>query len=202
MTTDNFLSIKRNAEGLYREKGSKFLAYAFSVSDSDEVNANLEILKKKHFDASHHCYAYILFEGKQFRSYDDGEPRHTAGDPILNQIRSAQLYNILIVVVRYFGGTKLGKKGLINAYKSAAKDALLNAEIIKKTIEKSILIDFRYEGMHDIIHVIQQNNYKIIHQQYDSECSITCSVPVSKISKFQKKLQALRNVIKVELLPG
>ena len=202
MAKDNFLSIKSKAEGFYKEKGSKFLAYAFPVSDSNEVKVNLDILKKKHFNARHHCYAYILSDEKQFRAYDDGEPRHTAGDPILNQIRSAQLKNVLIVVVRYFGGTKLGKSGLINAYKSAANDVLLNAKVVEKTIEKSISIDFHYDGMNNIIHVIKQYNYKIIRQQYDKECSITCSVPVSKIPGFFRKLHALKNVIKVELLSG
>jgi uncharacterized YigZ family protein len=202
MVMDKFWSIKGATEGLYKEKGSKFFAYAFPVSNTDEVKENLDILKKKHFNARHHCYAYMLHDKELFRSYDDGEPRHTAGDPILNQIRSTQLKNVLVVVVRYFGGTKLGKGGLINAYKSAAKDALSNAEIIEKTIQKLISINFNYEGMNDVIHAIQQENYKVIHQHYDKDCSITCAVPVSKIPQFRKKLEALNNVIKIELLPG
>lgn len=202
MVTDKFLSIKEAAEGLYKEKGSKFLAYAFPVSKSNEVKEILDVLKKKHFNARHYCYAYILFDKELFRSYDDGEPRHTAGDPILNQIRSAQLKNVLVVVVRYFGGTKLGKSGLINAYKSAAKDVLSNAEIIEKTIKKSILVNFHYEGIHDVMHAIEQDNYKVVYQHYDKDCSITCLVPASKILQFRKKLEALNNVIKTELLPG
>jgi len=202
MVRDKFLSIKGTAEGLYKEKGSKFLAYAFPVSKSDEVKENLDVLKKMHYNARHHCYAYILNNEDLTRSYDDGEPRHTAGDPILNQIRSAQLKNVMVVVVRYFGGAKLGKSGLINAYKSAAKDVLSNAEIVEKTIKKSISINCHYEGIHDVMHAIQQDNYKVVDQHYDKDCSITCLVPASKIPQFRKKLEALTNVIKTELLPG
>jgi uncharacterized YigZ family protein len=202
MVTDSYVTIKGMSEGSYKEKGSKFLSYAFPVSNVDEVTANINALKKTHYSARHYCYAYILNDGNLSRSSDDGEPHHTAGDPILNQIRSARIRNILVVVVRYFGGTKLGKSGLINAYKSATKEALSKAEKVHKIIEKSISIQFHYEGMGDIMQTIKPHNFKILHQHYDKDCFLVCSVPVSKVAQFTKKMEALKNVIKVESLSG
>jgi len=200
---DNYLSLKAESQGLYKEKGSKFLAYAFPVSCEDEVYQQLDIVKKEHYGARHHCFAYVIgVDAKIFRAYDDGEPRHTAGHPILNQIRSFQLKDILVVVVRYFGSTKLGKSGLINAYKSAAKDALSNAKVVKKVLKKSISVDFHYEGMNDIMNTLQQQDFEIVNQVYEHECSITCLIPNSKISQVIKTLQSLKAVIKVIELPG
>ena len=200
---DNYLSIKGQSEGLYKEKGSKFLAYAFPVSSDIEVKEKLDAIKRKHYNARHHCFAYVIGMSEELlRAYDDGEPRHTAGDPILNQIRSAQLKDILVIVVRYFGGTKLGKSGLINAYKSAAKDALSNAVVIEKIRRKQLSIDFKYEGMNDIMHTLQQHNFEIVNQFYDSDCSITCLIPESEIFQIIKKLEGFKEVKSIKELPG
>ena len=134
---DSFLTIGQPAEGLYKEKGSKFIGLAFPVKTEDEVKERLEETRKTYYDARHHCYAYILgHEGTQFRANDDGEPNHSAGDPILGQIRSKELTNTLVIVVRYFGGTKLGVSGLINAYKTAAALALDNTSIEENSLPK------------------------------------------------------------------
>jgi uncharacterized YigZ family protein len=202
MEMDSFLSIKDKAEGMYKEKGSKFLAYAFQVSRTDEVIEKLDAIKKKHHRARHHCYAYILNEKDIFKSYDDGEPRHTAGDPILNQIRSYQMKDILVIVVRYFGGTRLGKSGLINAYKAATKDVLSNAETIELIVEKEISIYFHYEGMNEVMRTIQQYNLKIMDQYYDTCCSITCLIPKSELHHIINILDAIKHVTKIEVLPG
>ena len=138
---DSFKAIASTFEGLYKEKGSKFFAFAFPVKDEKQVKEHIDSLKKIHFDARHHCYAYILGADKsKTRANDDGEPAHTAGTPILNQIRSSGLTNILVVVVRYFGGTKLGVPGLINAYKLAACEVISQVEVIEQLIEKRIII--------------------------------------------------------------
>jgi len=200
---DSYLSIKEETTGSYKEKGSKFIAYAFPVSSEDEVKQKLNAIKKEHYSARHHCFAYVIgIDDKLTRAYDAGEPRHTAGDPILNQIRSVQLKDILVIVVRYFGGIKLGKSGLINAYKTAAQDVLSNTEIVEKVITKPVIIHFRYEGMNDIMHTLQQYHVEIIDQQYKSECSITCLLPASVVSKVTKILEGIKAVHKIEALSG
>ncbi len=201
--TDNFLSIKDNSEGLYKEKGSKFIALAFPVSNENEVKQIIKSVKKEHYNARHHCYAYIIGnEDIHFRSNDDGEPRHTAGDPILNQIRSFQLINVLVIVVRYFGGTKLGKAGLINAYKTASKEALSKAAIIVKVHKSEIAINFKYDGINDVMHLIQKKDFEILTQKYEESCSITGLIPRSQVQEIINALTGYKNVIKVTQLPG
>lgn len=201
--TDNFLSIKDNSEGLYKEKGSKFIALAFPVSNENEVEQIIKSVKKEHYNARHHCYAYIIGnEDIHFRSNDDGEPRHTAGDPILNQIRSFQLINVLVIVVRYFGGTKLGKAGLINAYKTASKEALSKAAIIVKVHKSEIAINFKYDGINDVMHLIQKKDFEILTQKYEESCSITGLIPRSQVQEIINALTGYKNVIKVTQLPG
>jgi uncharacterized YigZ family protein len=178
---DKYFSIKENVTGLYKEKGSKFIAYAFPVTNETDVQGKLQAIKREHHKARHHCYAYVIGLGAQiYRSYDDGEPRHTAGDPILNQIRSSQLKDILIIVVRYYGGTKLGKSGLINAYKSAAKDAISNSVVIQRVIKKAIRVSFPYEAMNDIMHIIREYELEITAQRFDIDCTLTCLAPFSE----------------------
>ena len=138
----------------------------------------------------------------RFRKSDDGEPRHTAGDPILNQIKSLQLMDVLVIVVRYFGGTKLGKSGLINAYKTASKAALSNAIIIEKVQKSEICIHFNYEGINDVMHVLQQFDFKISKQEYEESCTITGSIPLSQLSELINKLSGYKKVTKVDQLPG
>ena len=203
MKMDRFLSIKENSEGLYKEKGSKFIALAYPVNDENEIKQIINSVKKEHYNARHHCYGYIIGEEDiHFRAFDDGEPRHTAGDPILNQIRSFQLINVLIIVVRYFGGTKLGKAGLINAYKTASREALNRATIIEKVHKSEIVINFKYDGMNEVMHVIQNNDLKILDQKYEETCFITGLIPKSLIEEFMNELSGFKNVISVAQLPG
>ena len=202
MMKDKYLSIKEKSEGLYKEKGSKFIALAFPVKHEDEVKQLIQSVKKEHYNASHHCFAYIILnKDVHFRASDDGEPRHTAGDPILNQIKSFQLMDVLVIVVRYFGGSKLGKSGLINAYKTASKEALSKAIIIEKVQKSKIIIHFNYEGINDVMHVLQQYDFKISGQEYEESCTMTGSIPLSQLSELINKLSGYKNVIKVDQLP-
>jgi uncharacterized YigZ family protein len=170
---DSYKTIKVNSEGSFKDKGSKFLAFAFPVENEEEINKYRAELRKKYFDARHHVYAFCIGADKSvFRSSDDGEPSNSSGPPVLGQIKSFGLTNILIVVVRYFGGTKLGIPGLINAYKSAAKDAIENAEIIDKNVEIPITLSFEYILMNDVMKVLKNDGVHIIHQQFDSDCVI------------------------------
>lgn len=199
---DSYRSVKSVTHGLYKEKGSKFLSFAYPVSDTDEIEKILIQIRKKYYDARHHCYAYLLgSEGKIYRSNDDGEPRHTAGDPILNQIKSFHLSDILLVVIRYFGGTKLGKSGLINAYKIAAKDALDTAIITRKYLQKMFLVKFSYEGTSQIMRVLQNKDIDILEQNYDDFCSIKFLVRESMVMHVISELEKINSIkeIKSEL---
>ncbi|WP_200976792.1 YigZ family protein [Echinicola sp. 20G] len=174
---DSFLTLKTDSEGLYKEKGSKFLAFAYPVSDEDEVKEKLEALKKKYYDARHHCYAYILGKDQDtFRANDDGEPNHSAGDPILGQIRSNNLSNVLIVVVRYFGGTKLGVGGLITAYKTAASEAIEANQIVTDIVTKTLKFQFEYLDMNDVMKLIKDYDLQIKKQDFDNICHLHLSI--------------------------
>jgi uncharacterized YigZ family protein len=160
-------------EILFKEKNSKFFGYAFPVTTEDEIKNHLEILRKKHFGAVHWCYAFQLGTDKiQFRANDDGEPSNTAGMPIYGQIQSFGLTNILVVVVRFFGGIKLGVGGLIAAYRTSAQMALENAEIIEKTIDIHYAISFDYKNMNKVMRVIKEKNIEIISQKMEMSCEI------------------------------
>ena len=170
----DFLTITSNSEGLYKEKGSKFIAYAYPITSEADVRPLLKTLKKEFYDARHHCYAYILGKDKnKFRAADDGEPSNSAGAPILGQIRSVDLTNVLVVVVRYFGGTKLGVPGLVNAYREAAKDALTNAQIVESYELETIKIEFDYIKMNDVMRLIKDFNISLLGQGYDSNCTMS-----------------------------
>lgn len=174
---DTYKTITQTSSGLYKEKGSKFIALAYPVTNEDEVKEILAELKKEYYNARHHCYAYVIGPDKSaWRVNDDGEPSGTGGRPIHGQIQSFDLTNILIVVVRYFGGTKLGVSGLINAYKAAAKDALSQAEIIEKTVNEVYKLEFPYEEMNDVMRIIKEENIDILDNQYDEACIITYSI--------------------------
>jgi uncharacterized YigZ family protein len=174
---DSYKTIKAISEGSFKDKGSKFLAFAFPVENEEEINKYRAELRKKYFDARHHVYAFCVGADKSvFRSSDDGEPSNSSGPPVLGQIRSFDLTNILIVVVRYFGGTKLGIPGLINAYKSAAKDAIEHAEIIEKNVEVPLILKFEYPLMNDVMKVLKSDGVHIIHQQFDSDCMIDLNI--------------------------
>ncbi len=177
---------KPSDETLFKEKGSKFFGYAFPVKTEDEVNKCLEIVKEKHKSARHFCYAYQVGRGQvYFRANDDGEPSNSAGMPIYGQIQSFDLTNVLVVVVRYFGGTKLGVGGLISAYKTSAKLSLEESEIIEKTIDITFEIGFDYKNMNKVMRVIKEKNLNLIDQKLELECKIYISVRKSMADEIE-----------------
>jgi uncharacterized YigZ family protein len=181
---DTYKTIKRaSSEVLFKDKNSKFFGYAFPVLTEEDVKQHLEDLKSQHHSARHWCYAYQIGTTEkqiQFRVSDDGEPNNSAGMPIYGQIQSFNVTNILIIVVRYFGGVKLGVGGLINAYKTAAQMSLDNAEIITRTINIAYLISFEYKNMNKVMRIIKEKNLKIIEQKLELSCEITISVRLKK----------------------
>ena len=178
--SDTYKSIAETVEGIYKEKGSKFLAFAIPVSTIDDIKTLLEKYRKDYFDARHVCYAYMLgAEKKEFRCNDDGEPSGTAGKPILGRILSADLSDILIIVVRYFGGTKLGTSGLITAYKTASEDALNNATIIEKVLKSRITIEYDYLVTSQVQKVFKDFDADLISSEFTSICKNTIEIPLS-----------------------
>ena len=199
MTGDTYLSIAGESKGIYKEKGSKFLAFAIPVNNEAEVRKKLDSVKKKYHDARHHCYAYIIGKDKKvFRANDDGEPNHSAGDPILGQIKSKNLSDVLIIVVRYFGGTKLGVGGLINAYKTAAADAIAQNRIIEKVVVSIIILDFEYASINDVMKVVKTYDLVILEQEFNLQCKIKLSVRQQHLDEVLLKLQRFGTV---HLLP-
>lgn len=195
MFDDTYRTLAAPAEGLYKEKGSKFLAFAYPVSGIDDVKVRLEALRKDYFDARHHCYAYILGPHKDaFRANDDGEPSGTGGRPIYGQLLSADLTNTLIVVVRYFGGILLGASGLANAYKTAARDAIDHAQILEKTIDMRYRLSFEYVAMNEVMRILKEYDLKPEAQKYDMDCSLEVSVRQSLSVRFYDDIQKLRKV--------
>lgn len=195
MSNDTYKTISQESEGLYKEKGSKFITYAYPVSTEEEIKEHIAKLKKEYYDARHHCYAYMLgADKKNFRANDDGEPSSTAGKPILGQILSNDLTNILIVVVRYFGGTKLGASGLIHAYKTAAADAISNAEILDKTVNDIYDIHFDYLVMNDIMKIIKDDQPEQLGQDFNLTCKITLSIRQSEVDRLIQKFEKITSV--------
>ena len=195
MTTDEYKTIKSPSTGIYKEKGSKFLAYAYPIDNEELVKEIVENLKKEYYDARHHCYAWqIGTDGLNFRANDDGEPSGTAGKPIHGQILSNELTNILIVVVRYFGGIKLGTSGLITAYRAAALDAIQNAEIIEKTVVDYYNVCFNYEAMNDVMRIIKEEQPDILNQNFDLRCSIDLRQRKSEVEQLISKLEKVTSV--------
>lgn len=189
-----YKTIAFKSEGLYKEKGSKFIAYAFPVSSEKEIKEIVATLKKEFHDARHHCFAFRLGADMNFfRSNDDGEPSGTAGKPILGQIQSFGVTNVLIVVVRYFGGTKLGVGGLIQAYREAAKDALEQAKIIEKNVEKQYELEFSYEQLPEVMKTLKSVNAGIIKQETGEKYLLFCSVSLINSPVFEEKLKRLPN---------
>ena len=180
------------AEGLYKEKGSKFLAFAYPVHNTDEVKQHLEALRKEYFDARHHCYAYILGPNKDaYRVNDDGEPSGTGGRPIHGQLLSADLTDTLIVVVRYFGGILLGASGLANAYKAAARDAIGNATIVEKTIDVTYHLHFEYALMNDVMRLLKELGVQPRNQEFNLDCRLDISVRQSQSTRVYDTLSKL-----------
>lgn len=174
----SYRTIDTPAEGLYKEKGSRFIALAYPVTSEEQIREHLERVRKKYFDARHHCFAWMLGpERKHFRAFDDGEPNHSAGDPILGQIRSKDLTDVLVIVVRYFGGTKLGVGGLITAYKTAAEDALSKVTVIEKEVEDLFQLVFPYTSTPQIMKMIKEFDLRIVNQQHADGSILDVSVP-------------------------
>jgi len=192
---NSYKTIKKNSEGIYKEKGSKFLSFVLHVTDVNEIKEIIEKFKKDYFDARHVCYAYMIGENRNtFRTNDDGEPAGTAGKPILGQINSFELTNVLIIVVRYFGGILLGTGGLTVAYKEAAADAIKNNEIIEKQIEISLSIHFKYELMSEISRIIKEFDLHISAQKFETECDMNFSIPKEKFEKVKERLDKIYGV--------
>lgn len=197
---DTYLTIKQQAEGIYKEKGSKFLAYAILVESAQEVKEQLQLLHKQYHDARHICYAYVIgTDGTEYRVNDDGEPSGTAGKPIHGVLLSTKLTNVLIAVVRYFGGTKLGTSGLILAYKEAATDAVNNALIIEKNIACYYAVSFPYELINDVMRAIKDTESDIIEQTFENESIIYFKVRKLNAGTIENRMQYIEN-IKLKLL--
>lgn len=189
-TEDTYKTITALSEGIYTEKRSKFIAIAIPVRTLDEVKQHLEVYQKKYYDARHVCYAYMLgHERLNFRANDNGEPSGTAGKPILGQINSNELTDILIVVVRYFGGIKLGTSGLIVAYKAAAAEAIANATIIEKTVDDDIYFAFEYPFMNDVMRIVKEEEPEILEQSYDMDCLMRLRIRRSMMPKLRARLE-------------
>lgn len=179
-------------EGYYTEKRSKFLAFAHHVTTVDEVKEIVAAYRKKYYDARHCCYAYMLGpERQEFRANDDGEPSSTAGKPILGQINKAELTDILVVVIRYFGGVKLGTSGLIVAYREATIDVLSHCEEVTKQVEEIVTYDFTYPMMNDVMRIVKEMNPRIVGQQFDNTCSIKLSIRKSEAEQLRTRLKKL-----------
>lgn len=197
MFEDSYKTIAKPAEGSYSEKRSKFLAYAFPVQNEQEVKARLAEIQKKHWDARHHCYAYILGPHKDaYRLNDNGEPSGTAGRPIYGQLLSKDLTNTLVIVVRYFGGIKLGVSGLQNAYKVAAKEALDAAVIEERTVQEQYRVVFEYVKMNDIMQILKDPEIQVLDRQSDMRCTYTISVRQREADRIT---DALRKVAMTEV---
>ncbi len=193
MAIDEYKTITDEvSEGYYTEKRSKFLAFAHHVTSVDEVKDIVASYRKKYYDARHVCYAYMLgAERTEFRANDDGEPSSTAGKPILGQINSNELTNILVVVVRYYGGVNLGTGGLIVAYRTAAAEAIAAAEVEMRQVEERITYDFTYPMMNDVMRIVKEMNPTIVSQTFDNTCSITLSIRKSEAEQLRSRLRKL-----------
>jgi uncharacterized YigZ family protein len=207
--TVSFRTIAQPAAGLYKEKGSKFMAFAFPVQTEEEIQLQIGLLKKKYFDARHHCFAWMLGPGKQtFRAFDDGEPGHSAGDPILGQIRSHDLTDILIVVVRYFGGVKLGVGGLIHAYRSASADALAHARIVEKEVMQLYRVVVSFPAMPLLMRLIKETSGRVVKQEFQAtHAKVVAEIPLRHSDHWQQRLQVLQAtqpgmVVSEMVLPG
>lgn len=188
--SDTYSTIAEPAEGLYREKGSRFLAYAFPVQSEQEVKRHVEAIRQEHYGARHHCYAYrIGKDGARFRANDDGEPSGTAGKPILGQLLSAGLTNVLMVVTRYFGGTLLGTSGLIAAYRSAAAAAVANARVVQRTWDVELSAAFPYARLNEVMRLVKEEQLRVLSQDFGGEqCAICVSVRESRAQRVRERL--------------
>ena len=192
---DSYKTITSPSEGFFKDRGSKFFGYAYPYTSEEELKAIIEVLKKEHHTARHHCYAYRFKQDYSvYRANDDGEPTNAAGKPILGQIDAKDLTNVAVVVVRYFGGTKLGVGGMMNAYKTAALEALNNAEIIECTIDEEFEISFGYPEMNTVMRFIKDLGVDIVSQKMEMDCKIIFSIRKKEVQKAQDKFTGLKNI--------
>ncbi len=195
---DTYKTVGKKSQGLYKDKGSRFISFAMPVATEAEIKSELEAIRRQYYDARHHCYAWILgFDKSAFRANDDGEPSGTAGKPIHGQLLAHDLTNTLIVVVRYFGGIKLGVRGLIDAYRTAAADALANNEIITKIIHEIYQVNFDYNSMNDIMRIVKEENLEQTDQKFDMNCQLWFSVRKQRSLHVYNRFKELR---KAEIL--
>ena len=195
MDKDTYKTILASSEGIYTEKRSKFIATALPVRTVEEVKAYLETWQKKYYDARHICYAYMLgYERKDFRANDNGEPSGTAGKPILGQINSNELTDILLIVVRYFGGIKLGTSGLIVAYRTAAAEAIAAASIIEKTVDEFVTVLFEYPFMNDVMRIVKEEGPEIVEQSYDIDCRMSLRIRRSIMPRLRTRLEKVETL--------
>ena len=195
MAEDSYKTIARAAETTYRQLSSKFLVYAYPVESEEQIKEHLDALRKRWFDATHHCYAWRLGpHGERFRANDDGEPSSTAGKPILGQLLSQDVTNCMVVVVRYFGGTKLGVPGLIAAYKEATALVVGECEIVERTVDATIELEYSYIVMNDVMRIIKDMQPRIINQQFDNLCSMTLSIRQSEADQLIGRLEKVEDV--------
>ncbi len=195
MEKDTYLTLEAPATAALRERSSKFLSFAWPVQDEEQIRGHLEALRKEYYDATHHCYAWCLGpQGERFRANDDGEPSGTAGRPILGQMLSREVTDCLVVVVRYFGGTKLGVPGLIAAYKESAAAVLEAAQIVERTVDRRVEIEFSYLAMNDVMRVVKEEQPRIEKQEFDNLCRMRVAVRESGWEALVRKLEKIEGV--------
>ncbi|MCF8328576.1 MAG: YigZ family protein [Bacteroidales bacterium] len=195
LSDDTYKTINKKSLGYYKDRGSKFIAVAVPVSGEEQAKGELEKIRKTYHDARHHCYAYRLgWDYASYRINDDGEPSGSAGKPIFGQIRSYELTNVLIVVVRYFGGVKLGVRGLIDAYKGATQEALQATKIVNRTVKEKLHIHFKYPQMGKVMHIIKENNLDQIDTRFQIECDLDIAVQKSKGEEFAELFRKIEDV--------
>ena len=196
VNNDYFNTVEKTSVAEFKDRGSKFIAYVFPISDTNDFKERLAEVKKEHPKATHHCFAYRLgIDGNDFRVSDDGEPSGTAGRPILGQIDSKQVTNTLIIVVRYFGGTLLGASGLINAYKSAASLALQIIPVVQKPVTVNYSLQFDYTIMNDVMTIVKQCNCTVLRQEIQLFCNMEIAVPKNRLEEALYRVRELRTVI-------
>ncbi len=193
--SDTFKTIKEVSKAIFTEQKSKFISYAIPIRSIDDVKTELDKYRKEYYDSRHICWAYMIgADRKEFRANDDGEPSGTAGKPILGQINSNELTDILILVVRYFGGIKLGTSGLIGAYKAAAAEAILNAEIIEKTVDLDISFTFEYPFLNDVMKIVKDMEPAIISQHFEMDCSMTLQIRQAQFDQLKSRLEKVEGL--------
>ena len=198
---DSYKSIAAEAKGLFKDNGSRFIAHAYPVETEEEVKEIVAALKKEYYDARHHVYAYRLgYQGDRFRANDDGEPSGSSGRPVLGQIDSCGLSDILVVVIRYFGGIKLGIPGLIRAYKTSTADAIANAEIVEKIASRMYRVSFGYMGMNSVMKVFKDMGLEQKNQKFDMECTMDTSVRLSLVDTFLERMEDVEGCYVEEMI--